>query len=237
MRNTLSLVLAVTLLACGTAPSSNTPVDAGPPAPDPAYWGLADKACFHYLDGSPGAPELTLSIVTDTTTVGGVSTYLMFFRNQGLEQKKEWVAPTSKGLALYRRHLPPDSSSGTLVHDRYFSYAPPPDLLFQGLKAGGMDHVTSTTVSVNEAGMTSTQMTEFTLNLISSDPLHANGMDLTGDQYAVTEAVTGGSQSTTRLWFTPQVGLVQLTGFGSSGNWLLKSVEQNVLPEKCIPNP
>lgn len=222
------LLVAAVLSACGTIPAQTTP-DGGPAAPDPAYWGLADKTCLRFEDGT--ASKLTVSIVLDSSTVGGTTTYKMLYRNNGFEQKTDWVAPTSEGLALYRRHLAADG----LTPDKYFTYTPPPDLLFKGLKTTSMAHVTSTSAAISSSGGNSTAAMEFTLNVVSTDPLTANGAEVQAAQYSVVEAVTGGAITSYKLWFVPQVGIVKLDQLGTSTFWVLKTVEQNVAPDACIP--
>lgn len=226
-----ALALGVVLSACGPAQSTG-PSDAGA-QPDPAQWGLADKACFHYSDGTANIHAMAVEI-DNGLTFGGITTYQLHYLTNGLQQGTDWVAPTGSALLLYQHYTPPSTNGTTTTPDVTTVFTPPPVYLQTGLAPMVGAKVTNTTAAATSDGATTMMPLQYTVNIDEVDSLMADGMAVMAPMYLVTVFNTMTMNATTsKVWFVPQLGIVQLGQPNSAPSWLLKSVDQNVATTNC----
>jgi len=224
----LSAIALGALVACGPAPS-NTQPDAGVKQLGAAYWGLADKACYHFSDGTADLHAMYIQI-DDNMTFGGVTTYQLHYLTNGLEQGTDWVMPSGTSLLLYQHYTPPVTTGTTTTPDTTTTFTPPPVYLQEGLVATTAAKVTSTTAAATSNGVTTMSPLQYTVDVEASNPIMADGMAmLQATEFLITvfNTTTMGA-TTTKVWFAPMIGIVQLGQPNSAPPWLLTSIDQNV---------
>jgi hypothetical protein len=252
MRSVPVLRTLMLCLACSWLTACGTPMKAGPDAgpvdsfpADSTYWGLADQECFHYLQTSPtpafpGAGAV-LAFTLDTETVGGVTTYKAVFSGSLGELWTDWFGFTDHNLVLYRQHQPAQfggtGDAGVLSsQDTYLVYTPAPLYLVKDLSVGNAK-MSMTSAMLSTASGSQTDPQTFTINVLSSSPIMADmQMALMATDYVVT--ITDGTNMTSnQVWFSPQIGIVQLIQPSSTGDvtYTLSSVSHNVAAANCSP--
>jgi hypothetical protein len=237
------LALTTGLAACGGTTDNNQKSDGGTivDTPDPAYWGLADKNCFRYDDGS-GDNYFTLSVTEDPNTVAGVKTYRLAFRDRGWLKREEWLEVRGDGLMLWRRSDPGDQFASPPVPPTFSIFAvpgatdaPPPVYIPKELRLQ-VPTISKLTATVSSGTTSEKVATTVTVTKDADEPVQA----LEAEQ-ASSKLILGvtrdedGSGTTDILWFVPNVGIAQYELSDTNTKVTLVKAEQNVKAADCTP--
>lgn len=200
------VALSCGALACG-GPDDGKKSDAGTDQGTPAeYWGLADKTCLHYADTN-GNLYYSVEIIFDQTSITGVDTWRLVHRNQGFEQRTDWLEIVDDALVLHRRNV----GGGFSGSDVLYRYDPPPVLLSEGFEAGdSVESVTNTRIG----GDTETVEQTFRVASLGEETVEGPEGPVASQKLTVSIETSTGTE-VERAWFAPQVGFVKLDPAGN----------------------
>lgn len=214
-------------VACG--PASSGPSDGGDDKTTPAeYWGLADKTCLHYTDSSK-RETYTVEIAFDQATITGVDTWRLTHRNQGWEQRIDWLERVENKLVLHRRKVSGQSDGPETLN----RYTPPTVFLRAGLREG--DNVESkTSARVDSAGTTVDEEQTFRIASLGEETIDGPDGEVAAQKLTMsTETPT--ENEVERVWFAPELGFVKIDPPGSVGDQTLVRIEQLSDGTPCSP--
>jgi hypothetical protein len=230
----LALVAVIAPVGC----SSSTPQqpDAGMAAtPQPAYWGLADKACWRFDDGTKTNPY-TVYIAQDSTTIAKVTTFHLAHRLNGFQQRDDWLEVKPDSLLSWRHTDAADASTTPPTPPVFSLYSPAPIVLQQDLPIGqNVDTKTTAKMSTGTSGSMDV-MLDFNVIADAQETVMALGAPQSATHYLVTVTNSdGSSQKVDHYWLTPNVGIVQFQPSGATNPYVLTKSDLNSSTSLCVP--
>ena len=231
------LATALLSTACGSTPKPNTngtPDGGATGTADPAYWGLADKTCLRFDDGTHFTPYLdTIEISLDTNAVRGTPLYRLLYRSGGQETRNDWFEVKPDSLVW---HWHNDVQTGVGTPTTYFKFAPPPTFLEKGLTDTPVDSTTTAAVS-DAAGGSHSETDVIHLARVSDTTVTVAGTAVPAVEYIISRKATAGGTTdlTDLIWFAPNQGIVQLRFAGAQNNLTLAKTEPVTAKDTCIP--
>lgn len=225
-----ALVVFCGAVACG--PASSGPSDAGEDKTTSAeYWGLVDKRCLHYAD-SKNRETYTLEIAFDKVTVTGIDTWRLTHREQGWEQRIDWLERVDNKLVLRRRKISGQSGDFSETLNRY---TPPPVFLRDNLQEGdNVESVASTRVDVDGAKVEEAQEQTFRTASLGEESIKGPDGEVMAQKLTLSRE-TPTDNEVERAWFVPELGFVKIDPPGPVGDQTLVRVELLSDGANCSP--
>lgn len=225
----LALAALFGSVACGPADTGRNDGGNDRPSTSAEYWGLVDKRCLHFAD-SKGKPYYTVEIEFDQTTVRDVDTWKITHRNQGWEQRIDWIEHDDNKLLLHRRKISGQSDGFDETLNRY---TPAPVFLRTNLREG--DNVESVTnARVDQGSSTVEEEQTFRTASLGEEAIEGPDGEVMAQKLTMSTDTPTDSE-VERAWFAPDVGFVKIDPPGPVGDNTLVRIEQLADGARCTP--